>query len=233
MRNAKTRLLSSTTSSPTSGNTSSTKHFPVSELKSVPRNYRTNLINSLTGFKSSSLISTVSDSGIPNVAIFSNIFHIGADPSLIGFINRPIGNAPHTLTNIKATGKYNINSIHTSFVDEAHQTSARYPEAVDEFDAVGLTKQYIDGIQAPFVKESKIQYSLEVKEIVPIEINNTFMVIGEVKEIFVDEKLLSEDGFLNLEEANTVCSLGIDGYYEPKRLKRLSYAKTDAPLSKL
>ena len=100
-------------------------HFPINEIKKWDRFYRGNFINSLSGFKSVSLIGTVNNIGQPNLAVFSNIVHIGSDPALIGFINRPIEASPHTLSNIETTGFYSINHIQESFLQRAHQTSAK------------------------------------------------------------------------------------------------------------
>jgi hypothetical protein len=86
-----------------------------STIETWERFYRANFINSLTGFKSVSLIGTFNQRGQTNLAIFSSVVHLGYDPAPIGFINRPIQAAPHTLANIQATGMYTINHIHPSF----------------------------------------------------------------------------------------------------------------------
>jgi flavin reductase (DIM6/NTAB) family NADH-FMN oxidoreductase RutF len=195
------------------------------ELNSYDRFYRANLINSLSGFKSASLIGTKNKEGISNLAIFSNIVHLGADPALIGFVNRPLEAAPHTLANIESTGFYTINHIHIDWVDKAHQTSAKYPEGVSEFNACGFTEEYVEGFTAPFVKESVIKYGMKLKEIIPIKHNNTFFVIGEVVIISVPENSIAADGFIEADKANSICSLGIDGYYSTELIARLPYAK--------
>jgi flavin reductase (DIM6/NTAB) family NADH-FMN oxidoreductase RutF len=150
---------------------------------------------------------------------------LGADPALIGFVNRPREAAPHTLKNIEATGFYTINHIHSDWVDKAHQTSAKYPEGVSEFDSCGFTEEYIDGFNAPFVKESVIKYGMKLIEIIPIKHNNTFFVIGEVVMVEVPKELIAEDGFIEADKANSCCSLGIDGYYSTELIARLPYAK--------
>jgi flavin reductase (DIM6/NTAB) family NADH-FMN oxidoreductase RutF len=195
------------------------------DINGYDRFYRANLINSLSGFKSASLIGTNNESGITNLAIFSNIVHLGADPALIGFVNRPLEAAPHTLSNIESTGVYTINHIHTNWIVQAHQTSAKYPEGVSEFNACGFTEEYIDGFNAPFVKESVIKYGMKLKEIIPIKHNNTFFVIGEVVMVEVPKELIAEDGFIEADKANSCCSLGIDGYYSTELIARLPYAK--------
>ena len=197
----------------------------LSDIQSWERFYRGNFINSLSGFKSASLVATVNKEGVSNLAIFSNIVHIGADPALIGFVNRPKEAAPHTLSNIESTGQYTINLIPANLIEQAHQTSAKYADGENEFNAVGLTEEFTEHSEAPFVFESPVKYSMELKEIIPIKFNNTFFVIGAVTGVFADEQILSADGFLDLEKANIITSLGIDGYYTTERLTRFSYAK--------
>ena len=199
--------------------------YTISEIESWERFYRANFINSLTGFKSVNLIGTVNNAGQTNLAIFSSIVHIGSNPPLVGYINRPIKAAPHTLANIQATGVYTINHIHPSFVNQAHQTSAKYEAGVNEFEQVGLTPEFHEKIAAPFVKESKIKYALLLQEIIPIKLNDTFLVIGKVMSIQIEQDIISEDGFIHLDKANSICSNGIDGYYTTELLDRYRYAK--------
>jgi flavin reductase (DIM6/NTAB) family NADH-FMN oxidoreductase RutF len=195
------------------------------DIQSWERFYRANFINSLTGFKSVSLIGSVSSQGQTNLGVFSSIVHIGSDPALIGYINRPRKAAPHTLANIEQTGVYTINHIHPSFLEKAHQTSAKYPEGVSEFAEVGLTPEYKEDFLAPFVKESQVKYALSLVEIIPIRHNETFLVIGKLQSVLLNDTLVQDDGFIQLQQAETVCSNGIDGYYQTSLLGRYSYAK--------
>jgi len=194
-------------------------------IQSWDRFYRANFINSLSGFKSVCLIGTKSKDGIPNLAIFSNIVHLGADPAMIGFINRPKAAAPHTIQNIEETGIYTMNHIHPGIIDQAHQTSAKYDASVNEFDAVGLNMLYRDDCDAPFVQESHIQYRLSLGEIIPIPSNGTFLVTGYIESVYLSEDYREVDGFLPLEKYHSITSLGIDGYYQTEKIKRLAYAK--------
>jgi len=210
------------------------QQFTPAEWQHWERFYRANFINSLTGFKSASLIGTVNADGVPNLGMFSSIVHIGSDPALIGYINRPIAAAPHTLANINANGFYTINHIQAAFVDKAHQTSAKYPDEVNEFKEVGLTEEYITGVPVPFVKESKIKYLLSLKEIIPIPLNGTFLVIGQLEKVLIDPSVNpSSDGFLHLDQAGTICSNGLDAYYHSEMIDRFTYAKPGNPPSTL
>ncbi len=210
------------------------QQFTSAEWQSWERFYRANFINSLTGFKSASLIGTINAQGVPNLGMFSSMVHIGSDPALIGYINRPVAAAPHTLANIKANGFYTVNHIHPNFLAQAHQTSAKYPDEVNEFSEVGLAEEYIAGVQVPFVQESHIKYLLSLKEIIPIELNDTFLVIGQLEQVLIDPSLQpTTDGFLHLDQAGSICSNGLDAYYKTELIDRYAYAKPDKPVSKL
>lgn len=209
------------------------QHISINTIKTWERFYRANFINCLTGFKAVSLIASISQEGQPNLGVFSSVVHLGSDPALIGFINRPLTAAPHTINNIKATGVYTINHIHPSIAAKAHQSSAKYPLDVNEFNAVGLSEQYLPNITAPFVAESHVKYALQLVEIVPITHNNTFLVIGQITDVLIDNKLIKQDGFLALEDAESLASLGVDAYYTTQRLAKYSYAKPDEPIKKV
>lgn len=210
------------------------QQFTPAEWQTWERFYRANFINSLTGFKSASLIGTMNAQGVPNLGMFSSMVHIGSDPALIGYINRPVAAAPHTLANIKASGFYTVNHIHPAFLAQAHQTSAKYPDEVNEFTEVGLTEEYIDGVKVPFVKESSIKYLLSLKEIIPIQLNDTFLVIGQLEQVRIEAAIQpAQDGFLHLDQAGSICSNGLDAYYKTELIDRYTYAKPGKPAEKL
>jgi flavin reductase (DIM6/NTAB) family NADH-FMN oxidoreductase RutF len=195
------------------------------QIMDMEQRKRAQLINSISGFRSVALIGTIDTQGQTNLAIFSSIVHLGSNPPLLGFIMRPDSVERHTLSNIMETGCYTINHINSSMYEKAHQTSARYPKNVSEFDAAQLTPQFKDGFMAPFVKESHIQIGMEFKERIEISINQTSMIIGEIKFVHYPANCLLEDGFIDIEKAGTITSAGLDSYHTTQLLQRLQYAK--------
>jgi flavin reductase (DIM6/NTAB) family NADH-FMN oxidoreductase RutF len=194
-------------------------------LSSLDRFTRANLINSLSGYKPVSLIATCDAQGNTNLAVFSNIVHLGADPALVGFVNRPREAAPHTLANIESTGLFTINHIHPGMMAQAHQTSAKYPQGVSEFQAVGLTPDFSEGVSVPYVHESRIKYRLRLVEVVHIPHNQTYFVIGAIEHMLFPKSILEPDGFLRIDQAESMVSLGIDGYSTVAQSTRFPYAK--------
>jgi flavin reductase (DIM6/NTAB) family NADH-FMN oxidoreductase RutF len=195
------------------------------ELMAMEQHKRAHLVNSAGGFKSVCLIGTADKQYHANLAIFSSIVHIGTNPPLICFIIRPGSADGHTLSNILSTGVYTINHINENIYRQAHQTSARYPKHVAEFDATGLTREYKDDWAAPFVKESTIQLAVEFKEHIELTINNTIMVIGLIRQLYFPDDCLYDDGYIDIEKAGTLSCTGLDSYHTARRLERLNYAK--------
>ena len=187
--------------------------------------YRTNFVNSVSGFKSANLIGTISKEGKTNLAIFSSVIHVGANPPLMGFLMRPVSVERHTYNNIKETGHFTINHISKEIFKQAHQTSARYDKDVSEFDACGLTPNITETIKAPYVKESKIKIGLKFVEEQEIKSNGTIFIVGEIVELILPEEIISKDGYVDIEKAGTIAISGLESYHETERIARLIYAK--------
>lgn len=209
------------------------KTFRLNDILALERHTRTNLINSIGGFKSVGLVGTQNKLGQTNLSIFSSIVHIGAHPPLIGLIFRPGNPMRDTLANILETGFYTINHIHEGILPQAHQTSAHYPPDQSEFEAIGLTPSFVESIPAPFVAESRIQIGVQFKEKLEITSNNTQLVIGEIVFIKVPENCLGTDGFVHLDKVNTLTCSGLDAYHSTNSIDRFSYAKPNKDLTSL
>jgi flavin reductase (DIM6/NTAB) family NADH-FMN oxidoreductase RutF len=203
------------------------KHLTKIQLSQLEQRFRTNLINSIGGFKSLCLIGTADYAGQTNLAIFNSIVHIGANPPYIGFIVRPDSVERHTLSNILDIREYTINHVNADIFQKAHQTAARYPKLVSEFEATGLTSDFKNDFRAPYVKESLIQLGVQFKERINIPLNGTILIVGEIMHIYFPETCLVEDGFLDIEKAGSITCVGLDSYHTTTRLARLSYAKPD------
>ncbi|AEE53162.1 flavin reductase family protein [Haliscomenobacter hydrossis] len=203
--------------------------FSLQDLQNLARIPRLTLINAITGFKSGNLVGSVGADGVPNLAIFSSAVHIGSAPPLLGIVTRPIDGdlktTRHTYQNIQHSRFFTLNHVHENMVTAAHQTSASYPDGVSEFDAVGLTPQWNEGIAAPYVAEATIKMGLEYVEEYFIKANNTILIIGKVLELILPDDCLDEQGNLDLQRAGTVALSGLDTYHRTEPIVRLPYAR--------
>ncbi|WP_353499684.1 flavin reductase family protein [Vibrio chaetopteri] len=200
-------------------------HVTHQDLLNLEDRYRANFVNSLSGFKSANLVGTADDEGNTNLAIVSSVFHLGANPPLIGMISRPHSVARDTLENIQSVGEYTINHVNNGIWKRAHQTSARYPREVSEFDAVGLTPQWQEGVRAPFVAESRLKYSLALISSQTIDLNGVVLLIGEITHLHVEREAIAEGGYIDIESLGSIAVSGLDNYHVTDSLGRLTYAK--------
>ncbi|MCC5930803.1 MAG: flavin reductase [Cyclobacteriaceae bacterium] len=199
--------------------------YSSADISNWDRYYRANFISCLSGYKPAMIVGSIKENGLPNAGIFQNIVHIGAQPPLIGFINRPRAASPHTIANIERSGLYTMNSVHRKFIENAHKSSAKFDLEVDEFEAIGLKPKFREAFSVPFVSESQIQMLLRLEEVIPIQKNGTFLVIGEVQAVWLDDVQIEEDGFIQLSDNQIVGSVGLDGYYSAQLEKRYPYAR--------
>jgi hypothetical protein len=103
----------------------------------------------------------------------------------------------------------------------------KYETDISEFDAVGFTEQVLESIHAPFVQEAVVKIGMQFLEKVEIKLNGTILVIGSIEYIELNENCISNDGFVSLEKENILGCVGLDAYYSPRFLGRLSYAKPE------
>lgn len=204
--------------------------FEKLDFERMPKLFRQNFFNAITGFKSLNLVGTINQNEQTNLAVFSQVLHLGADPALIGILVRPDSVPRHTLSNIESVGFFTLNHVRKEMVKQAHQTAARYATDISEFDAVGLTPVFVDGFRAPFVQEANIRIGLRWVETIPISANQTKLVVGAVQQVILPESAVKTDGFVDVNMAGTITVSGLDAYYTTQKLVRFSYAKPSVPL---
>lgn len=209
--------------------------FTNHQIIALDRLYRANLINSITGFKSVALLGTKSENGNLNLAIFSQIFHVGANPPLMGVLFRPESQlgGNHSLKNVRNTEYFTLNHITANIYKQAHQTSARYAEDISEFDAVGLTPYFSENFFAPYVQQSPVKIGLKKEEEIPLIINGTTLIVASIQELIIEDKFIKADGFADLHAAGSITCSGLDAYLSTNKLARFSYAKPDKPIENI
>jgi flavin reductase (DIM6/NTAB) family NADH-FMN oxidoreductase RutF len=200
-------------------------HFTRENINDLEKIKKINLINSCSGYKSANLIGTISKEEITNVAVFSSVTHLGSNPPTLGFILRPTTVPRDTYKNILESGVFTINHIFEDIIEDAHHTSAKYEEAISEFDITSLEDEYYNDCIAPFVKGSPVQMEMKFIEEYHIKSNNVIHIIAEIKNLYVKDDILNEDGFLDLAKGKVAAINGLDAYAIANNNTRFSYQR--------
>ncbi len=198
------------------------KTFQLSDILAMDREYRRSFVNSIQGYKTPWLVGTKGKNKVENLAIFNSIFHLGANPPLLGLVSRPPVVPRNTLTNILANNKFTLNLISRSFYKEAHFTCINWDDNISEFEQVELTPQYLEGFDVPFVAESPVQIGLELTQNFQVK-NGCVILVGEVKFINVDPHIIDENGFVNLHIKDVVAIQGTEAYFETSLIEKIKY----------
>ena len=201
------------------------QHFSKENIDALATRYKNNLINSISGYKSANLIGTKNKAGNTNLAVFNSVAHLGSNPALLGFILRPTSVPRHSYQNMKETGVFTINHISKDQIEDAHHSSAKYAEDISEFDQTNLEAEYKANCLAPFVKGAPVQIACRYVNDYLIKENDTLLVVGAIEHLFIQEEMLLEDGYVQLDKGEVVTVNGIDGYALPQLLARFSYAR--------
>ena len=200
-------------------------YFSKAEIAELNNRYRNNLINSISGYKSANLIGTISKTGTTNLAVFNSIVHLGSNPALLGFILRPTTVPRHSFSNMKENGVFTVNHIAKNQIEAAHHSSAKYPEEISEFDQTELNPVYKNNFAAPFVEGAPVQIACRYVNDYLIEENDTRLVVGAIEGVYIDDKMILDDGWVQLDLGEVVTINGLDGYALPQLIERFPYAR--------
>jgi flavin reductase (DIM6/NTAB) family NADH-FMN oxidoreductase RutF len=174
-----------------------------------------NLLSNLIIPRPIALVSSISKSGVENLAPFSFFMAGGANPPSVVF--SPVvglnGSEKDTLVNIRETGEYVINLVHKTIADGMNLTSKSIPADESEWDISGFSSLDSLTIRPKRVAESMVQMECKLFSIVEhgaVE-GSARYVIGEVTMIhqstnggsFAPIARLGGGSYLNVQNGET------------------------------
>jgi flavin reductase (DIM6/NTAB) family NADH-FMN oxidoreductase RutF len=158
-------------------------------------------------------ISTVSRSGIVNLAPYSFFNIISAYPPFVMFASNP---RKHSQRNAEETGEFVANLATYELREEVNTSSAEYAFDTSEAELVGLEMVPSREVKPPRVARSPV--ALECKYSKTIELfgsdgkrNPSQVVIGEVLGIHIDDRVIV-DGHIKIERMRPIARLGYMDY---------------------
>ncbi len=156
------------------------------------------------------LVSTVSETGVFNVAPFSYFTGVSYYPPTLCFsVQRRDGVKKDTLRNIEFSRDFVVSIADEPLAEPMHQSAFSYPPDVSEFIEVGLTPVKSDRVKAPCVAESPINMECTLVNIVEVgEMPyTTSLVIGEVVLYHIKDEFYI-DGTVDLSKLKIIGVLG-------------------------
>jgi flavin reductase (DIM6/NTAB) family NADH-FMN oxidoreductase RutF len=159
-------------------------------------------------------VSTLSRSGVVNLAPFSFFNAFGANPPIVVFSPtlRRDGTKKDTLLNLESLGEFVLNAATAPLADRVNLTSKDLPPDDSEVSLAGLTTLPSAKVRPPRVAESPVHVECVVRQIMPcgtgpIAAN---LVVGEVVMMHVSDDVLDEKRRVDPRKLRTVARLGGD-----------------------
>ena len=151
-------------------------------------------------------MSTVSASGVRNLAPYSYFNLMGSDPFYVAFGSTGVKD---TLTNVRETKQFvaNIATIH--LLEKMNFTSGDFPRDEDEFGWAGLTPVPSAKVLPPRVGEAKAHLECELVQVVSDR--NTHIVLGRIVHAHVDPSVW-KDGRVDAKLLDPICRLSGTAY---------------------
>ena len=148
------------------------------------------LLNSIVVPRPIAWISTVSATGVANVAPHSYTTVLSPNPPIVCFVS--VGRKD-SLTNAESTGDFVYNVAGLELIEEINRSAADFPSDVSEFDWTGLTPIPSDVVRSPRVAEAPIALEARLLDIQQIATTNNYLISGEVVRIHLHDRIMSGD----------------------------------------
>lgn len=144
-------------------------------------------------------VSTVSATGVTNLAPFSFFTGVGSRPPSALFCpaNRRDGGPKDTLKNILATREFVINVVPYRLAEPMNLSSAELPSEESEFELTGLQVCESLVVKAPGVSSSPIRMECRLLQHLALDDGpgGANIVLGEIVHMHLDDNVLDSTGY--------------------------------------
>lgn len=161
-------------------------------------------------------VSTVSASGVNNLAPFSFFTGVGSRPPSVLFCpaNRRDGSPKDTLKNILATREFVINVVPYRLAEAMNLSSAELPSEESEFELTGLQISESAVVKAPGVSSSPVRMECRLLQHLALDDGpgGANIVLGEIVNMHLDDSVLDSTGYADPLLLDLVGRLGGSAY---------------------
>lgn len=159
-------------------------------------------------------VTTMTDAGIVNAAPFSFFNVVCTNPPMlaVSVARKPDGSSKDTSANIQYNRQFVVHVAEERMISQVNHASCPYPPDISEVEKAGLRTLPSHKIKVPRIRECRVAMECILHKLV--ELGNgpdTDLIIGEVVQFHVDDKLL-QDGKIKIAELNPVARLAGSDY---------------------
>jgi flavin reductase (DIM6/NTAB) family NADH-FMN oxidoreductase RutF len=163
-------------------------------------------------------VSTVDESGAPNLAPFSCFTFVATAPPMICLSIALKGSQKkRTLVNLESSHDFVVNIPAEGFEQMVNQTSAENPSIQNKVTGIGLSIVPSDQVRSPRIAQCAISMECRLSQTVELGKSRHTLVIGEVVVFHLDDAIL-RDGQVDFGVFKPLARLGGENYAEIGRV---------------
>lgn len=157
-------------------------------------------------------VSTVSETGITNVAPFSYFTGVGSRPPTLLFCpaNNIEGGPKDTMRNIQTSGEFVVNIVPFAVSEQMNLSAKALGQNESEFDLCGLTESQSVKVSAPRVAESPIHFECRLNQIINVGEGpgGANIVLGDVVYVEISDDVIGENELVDADLLDAVGRMG-------------------------
>ncbi|MFY9252714.1 MAG: flavin reductase family protein [Fuerstiella sp.] len=192
-------------------------HFDPAEVR--PSVFYQHMVNCIVP-RPIAWVSTISKSGVTNLAPFSYFTGVGSRPPSLLFCpaNNREGKPKDTLRNIQETGDFVVNIVSFALTEQMNSTAAELSCEESEFEAFGIASLESLKVKSPRVAASHVQFECTTLQILNIGEGpgGANIVIGKVVHLHIDDAVLGARDLVDPDLLDVVGRMGGISYCRTK-----------------
>jgi flavin reductase (DIM6/NTAB) family NADH-FMN oxidoreductase RutF len=169
-------------------------------------------------------VSTLSETGVANVAPFSFFNAVSSRPPIVLFSAAVRdGRDKDTIAHVRARGEFVVNIVTEAIAPQMSACAENYPPETSEFAVSGLTPVPAHLVKAPLVAESPMNMECRVLQILPLPESDYTVVFGRVVLFHVDPTIVAGDGRIDPHRLAAVGRMAGNSYCRTRDVFTMDY----------
>ncbi|MBV8848542.1 MAG: flavin reductase family protein [Methylobacteriaceae bacterium] len=157
-------------------------------------------------------VTTMSPTGIVNLAPFSAFTFVSSAPPMVGInIGLRGGDLKDTARNIEAMGEYVVNIGDETMMEAVHRSAIDYHPSISEPEILGLKTVPSDVIRTPRLRDVPISLECRLSRTVEFGEPGTRFIAGQILMFHIRDGLCS-DNKIDARMLRPICRLGGPNY---------------------
>lgn len=163
-------------------------------------------------------LSSVSKDGVENIAPYSQWQNLTFDPPMVMFSANqyPDGRRKDTVLNAEQTGWFVWNMATYDLREAVNISAMALPPEENEFDLMGVTREYADNYKIPMVAESPVKFECRYMSTHRLtgnsDVGTIDIVFAQVEKIHIQDSVITSEGKLDIPSIRPIARMGYFDY---------------------